>query len=157
MEPQQETLQSTEHGNSTDEIPIPELIEKAIKARDRLNIHFARYSINSGNNHEVIIHLAESAMLLDSLTRLLTEKQANVVYLTKELFLEKIARRGLEEELALATQRGAAEIPVVENIEVNDTVVPYVAEPDVDDIVQFQGEQPAPQVQERRRRRLFRW
>ncbi|KAL4517116.1 hypothetical protein Ndes2437B_g06729 [Nannochloris sp. 'desiccata'] len=162
MEPQEATLQNTEHEASTDEedeIPIPELIEKAIKARDRLNIQFARYSINSGYNHEVLITLAESAMVLDSMTRTLTEKQLQVLYLTKELFLEKLARRGREEELAGYTQRGAAELPVAENLEVNAAAVPTVAELEIDYIAQLQGQQPAPQAQERtrRRRRLFRW
>ena len=79
LEPQQATLEG--HGDQNhapeDELTTQELIKKALKARDRLNLQFARHSINS-SNREVLITLAETAIVLDNMARLLAEKQIHV-------------------------------------------------------------------------------
>jgi hypothetical protein len=174
LESQQTTIQATESEESTDEvgdITTPELIEKAVKTRDRLNLHFARHSINSGNNHEVLIMLAESALALDSMARVLAEKQGHVELLTRELFLEKLNRRAREEELVRARatgQRGAAAasaapvLPVEANFEgvAAFIVAAEAAELDFEIVApQVQGQVAVDQAeprQERLRRRRWR-
>ncbi len=109
QEPQQATAQDTrsESTPEEDEISVPELIEKAMRARDLLNLQFARHSLNR-SNHAVLFTLAESACVLNDMARVLTERQLRIELLTRELFIEKMTRRARELELARATQGDAA-------------------------------------------------
>ena len=78
---QQATIQGSNTQESTpvgpeqqDQLPISDLVKKALRARDRLNLQFARHRMNS-SNQALLINVAESAMVIDELAQALAEKQ----------------------------------------------------------------------------------
>jgi hypothetical protein len=153
FDPQQEETigdtESEEESTVENETPISNLVQKAFKARDKLNILFARHSLNSGSNHVTLVTLAETACVIDERASMLAEKQLRVELLTRELLMEKVARQALQ-------VAAAPELPLTANIEVN---TPEVLGNELEYEVIPQAEAPPASATQRRRKRrfLFRW